>query len=158
MPDRLDPDATRELLFAEFGENSLDVPCTPNPSAVGDGLYIGNSAPFDYVDLWVNQAGAGTYTITWKYYNGTSWLPLTLTGFGDRSNSWKRPGRHTIMFTRPELGDQFNLTYTLYQVKAGFGLYQPNLQPVWAGFGSAHFKETKMTCKYSKKSNRNIKM
>ena len=126
-------------MFAEFGENSLDVPCTPNPSAVGDGLYIGNSAPFDYVDLWVNQAGAGTYTITWKYYNGTSWLPLTLTGFGDRSNSWKRPGRHTIMFTRPgDWATNSILTYTLYWVKAEVSAYtsqtvQPVLGRVWIG-------------------------
>jgi len=132
-------DASRELLFAEFGENSLDVPGTPNPSAVGDGLYIGHNALFDYVDVWVNQAGVGTYTITWKYYNGSSWLPLTLTGFGDRSNSWKRPGRHTIMFIRP--GDWVAnsiLTYTLYWVKAEVSAYtsqtvQPVLGRVWIG-------------------------
>lgn len=132
-------DATRELLFAEFGANSLDVPATPNPTAVGDGLYIGNSAPFDYVDLWVNQAGAGTYTITWKYYNGTSWLPLTLTGFGDRTNSWKRPGRHTIMFIRPgDWAANSILGYTLYWIKAEVTAYtsqttQPVLGRVWIG-------------------------
>jgi hypothetical protein len=132
-------DANRELLFAEFGENSFDVPATPNPTAVGDGLYIGHSSPFDYVDLWVNQAGAGTYSITWKYFNGTSWLPLTLIGFGDGSNSWKRPGRHTIMFTRPgDWAANSILGYTLYWVKAEVTDYtsqttQPVLGRVWIG-------------------------
>ncbi len=132
-------DATRELLFEEYGDNSLDVPATPNPTAVGDGLYIGNSTPFDYVCAWVNQAGAGTYSITWKYYNGSSWLPLTLSSDGDRSNSWKRPGRHTIFFNRP--GDWATtsiLAYTLYWIKAEVTAYtsqttQPILGRVWIG-------------------------
>jgi hypothetical protein len=127
------------LLFEEYGDNSLDVPATPNPTAVGDGLYIGNSVPFDYVCAWVNQAGVGTYSITWKYYNGSSWLPLTLSSDGDRSNSWKRPGRHTIFFTRP--GDWATtsiLAYTLYWVKAEVTAYssqttQPVLGRVWIG-------------------------
>ncbi|BAS31223.1 hypothetical protein [Dehalococcoides mccartyi] len=132
-------DATRELLFEEYGNNSLDVPATPNPTAVGDGLYVGNSSPFDYVNVWVNQAGVGTYTITWKYYNGVSWLPLTLSSDGDKSNSWKRPGRHTIHFTRP--GDwaiTTILAYNLYWVKAEVTAYtsqttQPILGRVWIG-------------------------
>ncbi|ACZ61394.1 hypothetical protein [Dehalococcoides mccartyi] len=132
-------DATRELLFQEFGDNSLDVPATPSPTAVGDGLYIGNSTPFDYVDVWVNQAGVGTYTITWKYYNGVSWLPLTLSSDGDRSNSWKRPGRHTVFFNRPvDWAITSILTYALYWVKAEVTAYtsqatQPILGRVWIG-------------------------
>ena len=132
-------DSTRDLLFEEFGANSLDVPATPNPTAVGDGLYIGNSSPFDYVNVWVNQAGVGTYTITWKYYNGVSWLPLTLSSDGDKTNSWKRPGRATVHFVRP--GDWATtaiLAYTLYWVKAEVTAYtsqttQPILGRVWIG-------------------------
>lgn len=132
-------DATRELLFAEYGDNSLDVPCNPSPTAVGDGLYVGNSTPFDYVDVWVNQAGVGTYTVTWKYYNGVSWLPLTLGGDGDRTNSWKRPGRHTIFFYRPgDWATTLIATKTLYWVKAEVTAYtsqttQPLLGRVWLG-------------------------
>ena len=132
-------DSTRDLLFEEFGANSVDVPATPNPTAVGDGLYIGNSSPFDYVNVWVNQAGVGTYTITWKYYNGVSWLPLTLSSDGDKTNSWKRPGRATVHFVRP--GDWATtaiLAYTLYWVKAEVTAYtsqtaQPILGRVWIG-------------------------
>ena len=132
-------DATRDLLFQEYGANSLDVPGTPNPTAVGDGLYVGSSSPFDYVNVWVNQAGVGTYSITWKYYNGSSWLPLTLSSDGDKSNSWKRPGRHTIHFVRP--GDwalTTILAYNLYWVKAEVTAYtsqatQPILGRVWIG-------------------------
>jgi len=132
-------DSTRDLLFEEFGANSVDVPATPNPTAVGDGLYIGNSSSFDYVNVWVNQAGVGTYTITWKYYNGVSWLPLTLSSDGDKTNSWKRPGRATIHFVRP--GDWATtaiLAYTLYWVKAEVTAYtsqttQPILGRVWIG-------------------------
>lgn len=133
-------DATRDLLFAEYyGADCLDVPATPNPTAVGDGLYIGNSSQFDYASVWVNQAGVGTYTITWKYFNGTSWLPLTLSSDGDKSNSWKRPGRHTIHFIRP--GDwtlTAILTFNLYWIKAEVATYtsqttQPLLGRIWTG-------------------------
>lgn len=133
-------DATRDLLFAEYyGADCLDVPATPNPTAVGDGLYIGHSSQFDYVSVWVNQAGAGTYTITWKYFNGTSWMPLTLSSDGDKSNSWKRPGRHTIHFIRPGDWDLTTiLTYNLYWIKAEVATYtsqtsQPLLGRIWIG-------------------------
>ncbi len=132
-------DTTRDLLFEEFGLNSLDVPATPNPSAVGDGLYIGGVAPFDYTDVWVNQAGVGTYSITWKYWDGTTWSPLTLTSDGDKSNSWKRPGRHTIHFVRPANWQTTTiLASDLYWIKGEVTAYtsqtvQPLLGRIWIG-------------------------
>jgi hypothetical protein len=105
---------------------------------VGDGLYIGKSTPFDYVDVWVNQAGVGTYTITWKYYNGVSWLPLTLSSDGDRSNSWKRLVDTPSFLTGLGLATTSILTYTLYWVKAEVTAYtsqttQPVLGRIWIG-------------------------
>ena len=130
-------DATRGLLFEEYGANSMDVPATPNPSAVGDGLYIGNSSQFDYVDVWVNQAGVGTYTITWKYWDGVTWSALTMRS--NDTNNWKRSGRHTVNFIKPGnwqtttiLGSDF------YWIKAEVATYtnqttQPLLGRVWIG-------------------------
>jgi len=47
-------------------------------TAAGDGSLFGLNAPFDSVVLIVGQVGIGTYQITWKYWNGTSFVPATI--------------------------------------------------------------------------------
>lgn len=55
-----------------------DMHLLPSPGAVGDGFYFGLSNPFDWLCLHIGTPGVGTWTITWKYWNGTTWTALTL--------------------------------------------------------------------------------
>jgi hypothetical protein len=132
-------DSTKDFLFEEYGDNSNDVPCCPYPSAVGDGLYVGKATKFSYVCLWLNQQGVGTYSVTWKYWNGTTWAVLALLSDGDWTASWKRPGRWTVSFNPPEDWATFSIDGSdIYWVKAEITDYtsqtkQPLLGRVWVG-------------------------
>jgi len=60
-----------------------DIKLMPDAPAVNDALYIGCASKFFRLFTNVSQAGAGTYTITWEYYDSsTGWteLPVTETG------------------------------------------------------------------------------
>jgi len=90
-----------DYMFQTIKTEMGDVEPFPTVPAVGDGLYIGNSSQFDTVRLWVNRQGLGTFTITAKYYNGSTWIVLTLLGSGDQIFSYKRSGHRWLSFIRP---------------------------------------------------------
>jgi len=56
-----------------------DMTLLPATPAVNDAYYFGASETFTSTALKVGQNGAGTWTITWEYYNGSSWAALTVT-------------------------------------------------------------------------------
>jgi hypothetical protein len=68
-------------------------------SGDGDGCYFGLATEYDWVVVKVSTAGTGTYHITWKYWNGSSFV--TLTTFNDITNSFKTIGGVQVMFNRP---------------------------------------------------------
>ena len=59
------------------GEATADdmtlLPVTP---AVNDAYYFGGNDRFKSLQLNISTAGAGTWTIVWEYYNGTSYVAL----------------------------------------------------------------------------------
>lgn len=93
--------SAHDYMFQTIKTEMGDVEPFPTVPAVGDGLYVGNTSQFDTVRLWVNQQGLGTFTITAKYYNGSSWIALTLIGSGDQIFSYKRSGQRWLSFVRP---------------------------------------------------------
>jgi hypothetical protein len=130
---------TGNLNFQNFSTDTLDVPVFPNPPAIGDGLYIGKvSGTFTDVLLWINQAGVGSWTIQPAYYNGSTWVNLTLnTNPGDTTQSWKRSGVVWLRWTAP--GDWATIDIagiTAYYIKIGVSAYasittQPIVGRVW---------------------------
>ena len=105
-------------------------------SGVGDGCYFGMSTEFDWVTVKVSTAGIGTYHVTWKYWNGTSFV--TLTTFNDITNSFKTIGGVQAMFNRP--ADWVATTIagiTAYWIKAevdsGAMTIQPKGQQAYIG-------------------------
>lgn len=66
-------DDTTDLTDAGTG----DVDLLPAYPIVGDGFYIGYSEPFCKVNATYSQARTGTATVTWKYWNGTTWTALS---------------------------------------------------------------------------------
>ncbi|WP_332445746.1 choice-of-anchor R domain-containing protein [Dehalococcoides mccartyi] len=93
--------ASHDYLFQTIKTEMGDVEPFPAVPAVGDGLYVGRASQFDTVRLWVNRQGLGSFTIAAKYYNGSSWMALPLTGSGDQIFSYKRTGCRWLSFIRP---------------------------------------------------------
>jgi hypothetical protein len=76
-----------------------DMHLLPSPSAVGDGFYFGLDTPFDWVAINIGTAGAGTWTITWKYWNGSTWSALNLKY--DETANLRTTGLKKVHFNRP---------------------------------------------------------
>ena len=86
----------------EFGEATADdVAVLPAAPAVEDAMYYGDDAEFASVEQNITTQGAGTWTITWEYWNGTAYTALSgvtdgTTGFtaatGWVSTSFTVPG------------------------------------------------------------------
>ncbi|GAI89015.1 unnamed protein product, partial [marine sediment metagenome] len=79
--DGVDTDETTETNSAAADDMHL----LPDPGAVGDGFYFGLANPFDWLCLNIGVAGAGVWTITWKYWDGDTWDALTLIGAKDET-------------------------------------------------------------------------
>jgi hypothetical protein len=110
--------SVHDYMFQTINTEMGDVEPFPAVPAVGDGLYVGNASQFDTVRLWVNRQGLGTFTITAKYYNGSSWIAATLIGSGDQIFSYKRPGHRWLSFVRPTDWAVFTIDgNSLYWVK-----------------------------------------
>ncbi|AGG07370.1 hypothetical protein C1O63_1558 [Dehalococcoides mccartyi] len=90
-----------------------DIHLLPSPGAVGDGFYFGLNNPFDRVVVNIGTAGVGTWTITWKYYNGVTWTALTIKT--DETSHFRTSGLKGCHWVRP-----LDWTATLI---AGMNLY-----------------------------------
>ncbi|MGB9521626.1 MAG: hypothetical protein ACPL6F_02610, partial [Anaerolineales bacterium] len=68
--------------------------------AVGDAYYFGGKEPFYKLRLNIGTAGAGTWTIVWEYYNGSTWT--SITDIFDPTNGFKNgTGNKDIVFSPP---------------------------------------------------------
>ena len=65
-----------------------------------DAYYVGDDETFDMITLNIGQAGVGTWTIVWEYWNGVAWAALTvevdlvldfMAAVGNRSLQFTRP-------------------------------------------------------------------
>ena len=112
-----------------------DVTLMPTPAAATDRFYIGYSTPFSQAEINVGTAGAGTYTLTWEYWNGATWSALTVE---DGTDNFKIAGQNTILFTPP--GDwattSVNAQGPFYYIRctrdAGTQTTQPLGTQIWA--------------------------
>lgn len=94
--DGVDTDETTETNSAAINDMHL----LPDPGAVGDGFYFGLANPFDWLCLNIGTAGAGVWTITWKYWDGDTWEALTLK-YDQTDNFRAAAGKHWVHFERP---------------------------------------------------------
>lgn len=86
---------------AEANNSSEDdmtlLPATPVINQ--DGYYFGHTEQFGGVKLWITTAGVGGGTITWQYWNGTTWAALT--GVTDGTSSFSTTGENKVTWTMP---------------------------------------------------------
>jgi len=94
-----------------------DMTLLPAVPAVDDAYYFGLSTPWDWLSLSIGTAGAGTWTIVWEYWNGSTWD--SLPGAYDTSNGFKNGGYQSIGFHRPgDWGTSTILLVDLYWIRA----------------------------------------
>ena len=90
-------DETTEANNATANDMTL-LPATP---AVDDAYYFGYATAWDWANINIGTAGAGTWTITWEYWNGSIWVALPSDRFYDTSNGFRASGMQSISFHRP---------------------------------------------------------
>ena len=102
-----------------------DMTLLPAAPEVDDAYYLAGDEMFCGIELVLGTQGAGTYTITWEYYNG-AWVALA--GVTDNSNGFKAaPGTHAITFTIPTDWKKTTVkTLNKYWVRARCSAYTPN--------------------------------
>ena len=67
---------------------------------VNDAYYFGGKEPFYKLTLNIGTAGAGTWTITWEYYNGSTWAAIP--DVYDPTNGFRAgTGNFNIVFSPP---------------------------------------------------------
>lgn len=89
-------------------------------AGVNDYVAMGLDRTFDEITIIVSATvpGAGTYTVTWEYWNGTAWTALS--GVTDGTNAFKNSGSNTVTFTLPTDWEAqvLNGSARLYYVRA----------------------------------------
>ena len=68
--------------FTAFSQSTATVTYLRASPAVNDAFYFGRATPFSTVALFITTPGAGTWTITWEYWNGSAWTALTVISDG----------------------------------------------------------------------------
>ena len=76
-----------------------DVQLLPAVPVVDDAFYFGFDLPAGMSTVNIDQAGTGTWAVTWEYYNGSSWTALS--GVDDRTAAFSTLGRNTVLWTIP---------------------------------------------------------
>ncbi len=77
-----------------------DMPLLPAIPVQNDAYYFGGSEPFGKLTLNIGTQGDGTWTITWEYYNGTTWVALS--SITDGTTGFKAAvGNHDVTYTVP---------------------------------------------------------
>jgi len=68
--------------------------------AVNDAYYFGGKEPFYKLRINIGTAGSGTWTITWEYYNGSTWSAIP--DVNDPTNGFRNgTGNKDITFSPP---------------------------------------------------------
>jgi len=76
-----------------------DMTLLPATPSVDDAYYFGNSAAFDYLELDISTAGDGTWSITWEYWDGSSWTALDAVS--DNTNAFRASGVNSVTWSAP---------------------------------------------------------
>jgi len=95
---------------------SNDVDLLPSTPSVGDAFYFGLYNKFTGIAIRIETAGSDI-TITWKYWNGSSWT--NLPNVVDNTNSFTTSGGNYIYWDRPTDWQQNTVNgVTAYWIKA----------------------------------------
>lgn len=94
-----DGGTTTDETAAANDDTADDMTLLPSSPATGDAYYFGFNQTFDDIRIDISTAGAGTWSIVWEYYNGTSWTALS--GVTDGTNDFRNSGINEVSWTVP---------------------------------------------------------
>lgn len=89
-------DDTRDANDAGAG----DAPAMPATQAINDASYFGHDERFYEINIDLGTAKGGTWTGTWEYFNGTSWVALT--DLTDGTSNYATTGPQVVSFACPD--------------------------------------------------------
>jgi hypothetical protein len=94
-----------------------DVELLPAVPVADDAFYFGFDIPAGMVTVDVDQAGVGTWAVTWEYYDGSSWTALS--GVDDRTSAFSVLGRNIVTWTVPaDWSTSTTVSISAYWVRA----------------------------------------
>lgn len=77
-----------------------DITLMPSSVSLNDAYYWGHSEKFNQLKLDISQAGGvGVATLTWEYWNGSSWA--SLPNIVDGTNNYENSGINIVSWTDP---------------------------------------------------------
>ena len=82
-----DSGAFTDYTTAASNATTADVFYVPVAPTVNDAWYVGSGVPFTDLFTLFSTQGAGVWTITWEYWNGTTWSALA--GVTDNTTGFK---------------------------------------------------------------------
>lgn len=90
------------LDFTREANDSTANDASPFPTGAGtnDAVYFGHNVRWYELNVNTGTVGAGTYTVAWEYYNGTSWVALI--DLTDGTGAFKTSGLQTVTFSVPD--------------------------------------------------------
>lgn len=86
-----------------------DVDLLPAVPAVGDAFYFGDYEEYERISIDLTTPGAGTWTLTYEYWDGSAWSTLTVV---DNTSAFRVGKLLTITFTKPTDWATINLSTT----------------------------------------------
>ncbi|MBI5044639.1 MAG: hypothetical protein HZC02_01825 [Candidatus Levybacteria bacterium] len=97
--------------------NDMELTPAVGNAGTGDGYYFGSTQPFNMVRVNVGTAASASWTITWKYWNG-SWT--TIPGYTDGTTNWTAgTGNRDVTFNPPnDWATTTVVSQNIYWVKA----------------------------------------
>lgn len=112
-----DGGTTTDETTAANNSTADDITLLPSTPATGDAYYFGYSSPFPEFDINISTAGEYTGSITWEYWNGTSWA--SLSNVVDNTNGFRASGRNSVQYDEPVDWQTTSVaTLDLYWVRA----------------------------------------
>jgi hypothetical protein len=76
-----------------------DMTLLPSSPAVNDAYYFGGGNLFEKVHLNISTVGDWNGSLTWEYYNGTSWV--TVPNLIDSTDAFRNNGQNEVSWTLP---------------------------------------------------------
>lgn len=111
---------------AAQNDTANDMTLLPATPALNDAYYFGHAKKFDVMIQNIGTSGAGTWTITWEYWNGSAWVALVdLTDgtSGFTAATGKREVSHTPQGVWATTNEGGNLPATIYWIRARVSAY-----------------------------------
>lgn len=88
-------DDTRDANDAD----ASDAPMMPATQALNDATYFGHDAHTYGLNINIGTAKGGTWTLTWEYWNGSTWAALA--NVTDGTSNFATTGAQTVTWTMP---------------------------------------------------------